>query len=94
MIEFISQYWPEIIAIFLSGGALFVSIQAWHKSRVIYDIARYKISKHSVGDSKTKEDLRHEKALKNALQTGKWEILHIYEKSDNTLIFVLGKIKK
>ena len=43
------QYWQEIIAIILSGGALFVSKQAYHKSRAIYDIAKYKFPKQ-IGD--------------------------------------------
>ena len=72
---------------------MFVSTKAWYKSRAIYDIAKYKFPKH-VGDSKTKDDIRHEEALREKLKTGKWQILHIYEQSVNTLMIVIGKVKK
>lgn len=93
MTDFITQNWLDITAVGLAAAALVISIQAWHKSRAVYDISRYKISRH-VGDSKDAEDLRHEKALRQALQTGNWQILHIYEQPENTLMFVLGRIKK
>ncbi|MDZ7798672.1 MAG: hypothetical protein U5L76_03585 [Patescibacteria group bacterium] len=93
MINFILKHWPEIIAVAISLSALIVSIQAWHKSRAIYDIVKYKFPKN-VGDSKTADDIRHEKALQDKLKTGKWQILHIYEQSANTLMIVLGKVKK
>jgi len=93
MTNFLIQHWPEIIAVVFSVIALFVSIQTWHKSRAIYDVAKYKFPK-SVGDSKTEDDIRHEKALQDKLKTGKWQILHIYEQSANTLMIVLGRVKK
>ena len=93
MINFILKHWPAIIAVAISLSALIVSIQAWHKSRAIYDIAKYKFPKN-VGDSKTEDDIRHEKALQEKLKTGKWQILHIYEQSANNLMVVLGKVKK
>ena len=91
--DFLVQYWQEIIAIILSGGALFVSKQAWHRSRAIYDIAKYKFPKQ-IGDSKTENDKRLENALRKKLRTGKWQVMHIYEKSANTLMIVIGKVRK
>lgn len=93
MKEFFLQHWPEIIAVIVSLAALFVSIQAWHRSRAIYDIAKYKFPKR-VGNSKTEDDIRREGALREKLKTGKWQILHVYEQSANTLMIVLGKVKK
>lgn len=88
MNEFL-QISPIIIALVALG----VSIWSWHKSRAIYDIAKYKFPK-SVGDSKTDEDRRHEEALREKLKSGKWQILQIYEQSANTLMVVIGKVKK
>lgn len=65
MINFILKYWPEIIAVAISLAALIVSIQAWHKSRAIYGIAKYKFPKN-VGDSKTEDDIRHKKLCKKS----------------------------
>ena len=83
----------QISSIIIALLALGISIWSWHKSRAIYDIAKYKFPK-SVGNSKTDEDIRHEEALREKLKTGKWQILHIYEQSANTLIVVIGKVKK
>lgn len=93
MIKFVLQHWPEMAAVVMSLAALIVSVQAWHRSRAIYDIAKYKFPKN-VGDSKTDDDKRLEQALRDKLKTGKWQILHIYEQSANTLMIVLGKVKK
>lgn len=83
----------EILTSILSVFAIIISIYSWHKSRAIYDIEKYKFPKN-VGDSKTDEDKRHEKAIKEKLKTGNWQILHIYEKNNNELMIVIGKIKK
>jgi hypothetical protein len=83
----------EILTIILSIFAIVISVYSWHKSRAIYDIEKYKFPKN-VGDSKTDKDKRHEKAIKEKLQTGNWLILHIYERNATELMLVLGKIKK
>jgi len=83
----------DIFSIIFSLIAIIISIYSWHKSRAIYDIEKYKFPK-KVGDSKTNEDLEHEKAIKEKLKTGEWQILHIYERNDNELMVVIGKIKK
>lgn len=73
--------------------AVAVSIASWYKSRAIYDIEKYKFPKR-VGDSKTTEDLNHEKILKKKLKTGVWQILHMYDKGNDELMIVIGKTKK
>ncbi len=83
----------RILAIILSILASAVSIKSWHKSRAIYDIVKYKFPKN-VGDSKTKSEIIHEKALREKLRTGKWQVLHIYESSNKYLMIVIGKNKK
>ena len=83
----------EILTIILSIIAIVISVYSWHKSRAIYDIEKYKFPKN-VGDSKTDEDKRHEKAIKEKLKTGSWQILHIYERNANELMIVIGKIRK
>lgn len=83
----------DIFSIIFSLVAIIISVYSWHKSRAIYDIEKYKFPKN-VGDSKTSEDLNHEEALKEKLKTGEWQILHIYERNDNELMIVIGKIKK
>jgi len=82
-----------VIAIIISGIALYVSWQAWHKSRAVYDIEKYKFPKR-VGNSKTNEDKRKEAALKGRLKTGKWQISYIYERSDDELMIIITKLKK
>lgn len=47
--------------------AVVISIASWYKSRAIYDIEKYKFPKR-VGNSKTNEDLNHEKILKKNLK--------------------------
>lgn len=88
-----AEFIGVIISLPFSLIAIIISIVSWHKSRAIYDIKKYKFPK-SVGDSKTDEDLKHEKAIKEILGTGKWQILHIYERNNNELMIVVGKIKK
>jgi len=82
-----------VVSLILSVFAIVISVISWYKSRAIYDIEKYKFPKN-VGDSKTSEDLNHEKALKEKLNTGKWQILHIYERNNNELMIIIGKIKK
>ncbi len=83
----------EILTILFSVIAIIISVYSWQKSRAIYDIEKYKFPKN-VGDSKTNEDIKHEKVIKEKLKTGNWQILHIYERNANELIVVIGKIKK
>lgn len=83
----------DIITLVFSLIAIILSVYSWHKSRVIYDIEKYKFPKN-VGDSKSEEDLRHEKELKEKLKSGKWQIAHIYERNSNELMVVVGKVKK
>ncbi len=83
----------DIITLIFSLVAIILSIYSWHKSRVIYDIEKYKFPKN-VGDSKTEEDLRHEKKLKEKLKSGKWQIVHVYERNSDELMIVVGKVKK
>jgi hypothetical protein len=83
----------DIFSIIFSLIAVIISVYSWHKSRAIYDIEKYKFPK-KVGDSKTNEDLEHEKAIKEKLKTGEWQILHIYERNNDELVVVIGKIKK
>ena len=83
----------DIFSIIFSLIAVIISVYSWHKSRAIYDIEKYKFQK-KVGDSKTNEDLEHEKAIKEKLKTGEWQILHIYERNNDELVVVIGKIKK
>lgn len=81
------------MSITISIIALILAVLSWHKSRAIYDIEKYKFPKR-VGDSKTEDDRRHEKALKEKLESGKWQILHIYDYNNEELMIVIGKIKK
>lgn len=81
------------MSIFISIIALILAMLSWHKSRAIYDIEKYKFPK-KVGESKTENDKNHERALKEKLKSGKWQILHIYDYSDDELMIVLGKIKE
>lgn len=87
------EFFGLIISFIFSLVAVVVSITSWYKSRAIYDIEKYKFPKN-VGDSKTDEDKLHEKAIKEKLKTGNWQILHIYERNNNELMIVIGKIKK
>ncbi len=59
----------DIFSIIFSLVAIIISVYSWYKSRAIYDIEKYKFPKN-VGDSKTSEDLNHEKVLKEKLRTG------------------------
>ncbi len=83
----------EILPILLSVIAIVISVYSRQKSRAIYDIEKYKFPKN-VGSSKTDEDIKHEKAIKEKLKTGNWQILHIYERNINELMVIIGKIKK
>lgn len=82
-----------IISFLFSLVAVVVSIASWYKSRAIYDIEKFKFPKR-VGKSKTSDDIRLEEALKNKLKTGNWQILHIYDKSNDELMIVIGKVKR
>lgn len=97
MKDFLKNNWFNIVSslsilanVFL---AIYFAVKSWSKSRAIYDIEKYKFPKN-VGDSKNKEDKRHEEAIRGKLKTGNWQILHIYERNNNELMIVLGKIKK
>ncbi|MBI2410395.1 MAG: hypothetical protein HYV32_00670 [Candidatus Kerfeldbacteria bacterium] len=79
--------------IILSLVAIGISVYSWHKSRVIYDIEKFKFPKR-VGDSKTDNDQRLEKALKEKLKSGTWQILHIYDCNEEELMVVIGKTKR
>lgn len=81
------------ISFILSLIAVVISIISWYKSRAIYDIEKFKFPKR-VGDSKTQDDIKHEEALKEKLKTGSWQILHIYERNNDELMVVIGKVKK
>lgn len=90
--------WLPGIAIIISIVAILISVFSWHKSRAIYDIKKFKFPKR-VGDSKTEEDKKHEVALREELETGNWQILHIYENNDprnqgSELMIVIGRNKK
>lgn len=75
----ILQYTPLI----LSFAAIVVSVVAWHKSRVIYEIV-------------TETDRNGPNKVNTLLKTGKYTILHVQSDPSNVLrtIYVLGKVKK
>jgi len=83
----------NIISLVFAFAALVIAISSWHKSRATYDIKKYKFPKR-VGEGKTISDKKHEDALRAELESGKWEILHIYEYSHDELMIVIGKTKK
>jgi len=73
--------------------ALVISYYSWHKARATYDIKKYKFPK-KVGESKSDKDRQDEASLKKELESGKWEILHIYDYNDDQLMIIIGKTKK
>lgn len=71
----------EYLALIISFAALVVSVMAWHKSRVVYEIIteNYKMGMEQVN---------------GLLKSGKYTILHIQPDPINVIrkIYVLGKI--
>ena len=77
MLEKLINYTPFI----LSLVAIIVSILAWHKSRVIYEVV-------------TTDNRAGEQKINDLLKTGKYTILHIQNDPSNSMrtIYVLGRI--
>jgi hypothetical protein len=77
MSEIFLQYGP----IALSAIAVIVSVLAWHKSRVIYEIV-----KETDGNGMGK--------VNDLLKTGRYAILHVQPDPSNVLrtIYILGRI--
>lgn len=91
MKEFLFQDWPEIIAVVVSIGALFVSIKAWYKSRAIYDIETEVIRQPTGKRNDMDSSMKH---ISRKLSTGIYTILAILErsKSDKDWEVFLGRL--
>lgn len=81
----------DILTLVISITALVISIKAWHKTRVYYDIELYQITGNSGSI--------HLQNVKEKLNTGKYTIVNTYVEEhpnnmNNYLFVLLGKIKK
>ena len=88
-----------VSVIFSTISLVFVYL-SWRKSRVIYDLERYKFAKDS-GDSRDNDEKATDKKLAEVLSTGKYTIVSTYDMDDPTKgirskwnMVVLGRIKK
>lgn len=86
-----SNYIYYGLTLLISATALIISIKAWYKSRVFYDIEIYQIIGNS-GDINLKQ-------IKKQLNTGKYTIINTYveehsNNKNNYLFILIGKIKK
>ncbi len=79
-----SNFVMEILTTFLSVSAIIISILAWHKNRVIYEIV---IEDDKSGGIDKVNDL---------LRSQKYTIVNVKQDAANNArtIYVLGKIKK
>lgn len=66
-----------------SGIAVAISVLAWRKNRVIYEII-------------TEKDNSGKERINNLLKTGKYTILHVQSDPSNTMrtIYTLGRISE
>ena len=73
----------EYIPIILSALAIVISVLAWHKSRVIYEII-------------TEDDRGGKEKINNLLRAGKYTILHVQSDPSNSMrtIYTLGRVSK
>lgn len=88
MVDFIEQNWADLLTLAIAVAALGLSIRAWHKSRVVYDIERKLFFR--------KPDLNgpnNNESLRKMLSSGKYTILHVQDYGGYPEI-LLGKVKK
>ena len=73
----------EFAPIALSIAAVVISVLAWRKSRVIYEIV-------------TEDDRGGKEKINNLLKTGVYTILHVQSDPSNSMrtIYTLGKLSK
>ena len=85
------EYLINGLTILISAIALIISVKAWHKSRVYYDLDMYQLT-NNIGANQM--DI-----VKEKLNTGKYTIVNTYVEEhpgsmNNYLFVLLGKIKK
>jgi hypothetical protein len=73
----------DYLSLVFSGGAIIISVLAWRKNRVIYEIITQK-------DNDGKDNIN------SLLKTGKYTILHVQSDPSNSLrtIYTLGRISE
>ncbi len=71
----------DYLPLLFSGGAIVISVLAWRKSRVIYEII-------------TEKDNNGKDKINDLLKTGKYTILHVQSDPSNSMrtIYTLGRI--
>lgn len=84
--EFIKQYWLEILSVIISLGALYIAIKSWQKSRAVYNLEFHEFLQDKIRDVGNKE-------IRKKLNSGNYTILHSDYRSGQYNI-LLGKIKK
>ena len=88
MIDFLEQNWSDMLTLSIATVALIISVRAWHKSRVVYDIERKLFFRQP-----DKKGPNNNESLRKMLSSGKYTILHVQDYGGYPEI-LLGKVKK
>lgn len=84
--EYIINHWPEMLALLISLGALFVSWKSWQKNRSIYNLEFHEFLPDQMRDVGNKK-------IREKLNSGDYTILHTDYRAGQYNILI-GKIKR